>query len=635
MNQPSLLAGLMLLCAAHIATAADWRNKVDGELLELANANPSTEFMVELEARADLAPAKALSARTDRGAAVVSALKTTAQHSQRELLAELDRRGLDYRTYWIANAVHLKGSLADIQAIAALPSVRHLHWIKAMPAPAPVKAGTQPKARAVPKLGIEPSLALLHVPEVWDLGFKGQGVVVGDHDIGVEWEHPALKSHYRGWDESTQTANHDYNWLNAFGALDPFCTDTAVPCDSNGHGTHTTGTMVGDDGAGMQIGMAPQAEWMACRSLLDPFVGLGTVPTYLDCMEWMIAPYPTGDSTAADPAMAPDVVNNSWGCVEACAPPLLQSVNEATKAAGIVQVVSAGNDGDTCGTIAFPLAVYESSFTVGATDNNDEMASFSSRGPVLTDLSLRIKPDVVAPGVNTLSSVLDGEYDEYSGTSMAGPHVAGLVALLMSAEPRLIGRVDDIQDIIKYTAVPISSDQACGGTSQLDIPNSVFGYGRIDALAAVQGRPTLELDLSGSGSADRFAYQAIVSLPEGAAIPATGVMLTVELPDGTQLISGSEAPATEDGGALSFVHESLEPGTNWTVDLMLDTPANADILSKTEADQVSPVTGPVVSAESVGGSGTGASSGGGAFGAFSLFALLGLLLARQRRTAAR
>lgn len=463
-------------------------NKMTPQLLESA-ANGAVSVVVEMAEHADVSGADAIRDKNAKGAYVVSRLKSHAATSQAPVLALLDTLGVSYKTYWLANVVYLQGGASVLSKLAELPAVRAIHAVTEpdfSKAPAPLKAALQSKADET----VEPGLVLVGAPAVWDLGIRGQGVVVGDHDIGVEWEHPALINQYRGWDGLS--ADHSYNWHNAFGALDPFCTDAAVPCDSHGHGTHTTGTMVGDDGAGMRIGMAPEAEWMACRSLLDPVVGVGTLPTYLDCMEWFVAPYPAGEPDLADPTMAPDVINNSWGCVEGCPPDILKAANEATEAAGIVQVVSAGNDGQgeglSCSTLLFPLGIYESSFTVGASNFDDQMASFSSRGPVASDLSFRTKPDITAPGVGILSATIDGEYASLSGTSMAGPHVAGLVALLISAEPELRGQVAKIREIIESTAMPLDTDEVCGGTAEGEKSN-VYGSGRIDALAAVLAAP--------------------------------------------------------------------------------------------------------------------------------------------------
>lgn len=602
----------------------DWRAKVDQQLLTALQTLTTADFMVQLQDEADLSGAEALTDKAAKGRFVMQTLQATAQQSQGPLLALLQARGVTHRAFWISNAVHVQGTVADLEAVARLPGVAHVHWLQPIPAPTPV---AQDSRKLAPRKAVEAGVALVRAPEVWAAGIKGEGVVVGDHDIGVEWTHPALQDKYRGWDPDTRTGSHDYNWRNAFGATDLFCSDPGEPCDSHGHGTHTTGTMVGDDGQGMQIGMAPGAEWIACRSLYDPIVGLGTVPAYMDCMEWMIAPYPIDDPAGGDPAMAPDVVNNSWGCLEGCAPPMLDDLNKATKAAGIVQVVSAGNDGSECSTIAFPLAVYEESFSVGATNVEDAMAGFSSRGPVLSDLSMRVKPNVVAPGVSTLSSTINGEYASFSGTSMAGPHVAGLVALLMSAEPKLIGRVDDVRAIIEQTAVPIAHGETCGGTSDADIPNNTSGYGRIDAYEAVTRRPILAVEATGSASGNSLTYVATISLPEDAAIAATGVTVSVDLPAGatvTAVDSSVQMPTTK--ATEQYQIDSLAPGGDWTLSLTIEGAGDQPVVAEVEADQVSAVAAPAVNGAAAAGQPPSGSSG-----AWGVTMLLGLLLAARLR----
>ena len=192
-----------------------------------------------------------------------------------------------------------------------------------------------------------------------------------------------------------------------------------------------------------------------------------------------------------DPTKAPDVINNSWACPpsEGCTDPnVLLAVVQAVRAAGIVTVHSAGNDGWACSTVRDPAAIYAESFSVGATyvtsDNQDNIAAFSSRGPVTIDGSNRRKPDVSAPGVGIRSSYPGGGYTNMSGTSMAGPHVAGAVALLISAYPGLAGKVDQIENILEQSAVHLTSDEGCGGDSATAVPNNVYGWGRIDVLAA-------------------------------------------------------------------------------------------------------------------------------------------------------
>jgi subtilisin family serine protease len=115
----------------------------------------------------------------------------------------------------------------------------------------------------------------------------------------------------------------------------------------------------------------------------------------------------------------------------------------------------------------------------------DTIASFSSRGPVTVDGSNRIKPDIVAPGVSIRSSVPGNGYSQLSGTSMATPHVSGAVALLWSAAPWLAGHVPETEELLRSTAVHLTSEEQCGGVSGASIPNPVFGWGRLDIGAAV------------------------------------------------------------------------------------------------------------------------------------------------------
>ena len=214
--------------------------------------------------------------------------------------------------------------------------------------------------------------------------------------------------------------------------------------------------------------------------------GWGTPTTYTECYQWFMAPTKM-DGTEPDPTKAPDVINNSWGCPpgEGCTDPnVLLTVVQNVRAAGIVTVHSAGNSGSACGTVLDPAAIYDDSFSVGATNGSDSIASFSSRGPVTIDGSNRRKPDVSAPGVSIRSSVRGGGYGYMSGTSMAGPHVAGAVALLISAYPWLADHVDTLENILEQSAVDRTSSQGCGGDSATAVPNNVYGWGRIDVLAA-------------------------------------------------------------------------------------------------------------------------------------------------------
>jgi subtilisin family serine protease len=244
---------------------------------------------------------------------------------------------------------------------------------------------------------IERGINYTHAPDVWGLGFRGQGTTVAGADTGIRWTHNALKPHYRGW--NGVAGDHNYNWHDAIhdSIGNPCGNDSTFPCDDNGHGTHTIGTATGDDGMGNQIGMARGAKWIGCRNMDQ---GNGTPARYIECMEWFLAPYPIGGGQG-DPLRAPDITINAWHCPpsEGCSVETLQAAVEAQSAAGIMTVVRADSSGPNCSTMEDPPSIYAASYTVGALNTGtDNVASFSSRGPVVIDGSNRIKPDITAPG---------------------------------------------------------------------------------------------------------------------------------------------------------------------------------------------------------------------------------------------
>jgi len=311
--------------------------------------------------------------------------------------------------------------------------------------------------------------------------------VIGGEDTGYQWDHPALKAHYRGWNGTS--ANHNFNWHDAIhnSSLNPCGNNALAPCDDLGHGTHTAGTFAGDDGAGNQIGVAPCARWIGCRNMDQ---GIGTPARYIECMQWMLAPTDLRGKNA-NPDLAPDIVSNSWSCPpsEGCTLGTeIESAVDNLVAGGIFYAAAAQNSGPGCATILDPPAIYDASFAVGATDSSDALADFSSRGPVAG--SALIRPDLSAPGVNVLSSVPLNAYAQKSGTSMATPHVAGAVAVLLSAFPALHGKPREVAAILRATAVTagvtnsFNVTQSCGGTPITTWPNYMVGYGRLDVWDA-------------------------------------------------------------------------------------------------------------------------------------------------------
>ncbi len=454
-----------------------WLDKVDPSVLQSVRSGAETQVLVLLTEQADLSAARTLSGKSEKGRHVYEALRTTADRTQRPLRGLLDGLGVPYRSFWVANMILLRADLDLVELLARRADVSRLSANASARLSLP-EAPSESLDLAAPD-GIEWNITQIGAPDYWNAGYTGQGVVIAGQDTGYLWDHPALREQYRGW--NGVSADHDYSWHDSIHSGGGSCgADSPEPCDDGNHGTHTMGTMIGDDGGANQIGVAPGARWIGCRNMDR---GNGTPATYAECFEFFIAPTRV-DGSDPDPSKAPHVINNSWSCPpsEGCTDPsVLQTVVENTRAAGIVVVVSAGNSGSGCGSVSTPSAIYEDSLTVGATNSSDSIASFSSRGAVTVDGSQRMKPNVTAPGVGIRSSLANGGYSgqNWSGTSMAGPHVAGQVALLISAVPELAGRVEALETCIEATAIPLTSFQDCSGFSGDLVPNNTYGRGRI------------------------------------------------------------------------------------------------------------------------------------------------------------
>jgi subtilisin family serine protease len=407
---------------------------------------------------------------------------------------------IPFRKLWLVNALAVNADVELLDKLATFPGLKAVSpdpFLRIAPEPIEDFQGMLPierRSAAEPTWGIQKILA----DSVWSMGYEGKNIVIGGQDTGYDWEHPALRENYRGIMEDT--VDHNYNWHDAIheihplnaDSINPCGLDVKMPCDDGSHGTHTMGTMAGKEWQGFNIGVAPEAKWIGCRCMER---GWGTPSTYLECFQWFLAPTDL-DGENPDPSLAPHVINNSWSCpeIEGCNPQnfsLLETGVQALRAAGIVVVVSAGNRGSDCSTIDAPPAIFDGSFAVGAIRMNDTIAGFSSRGPVMVDSSFRLKPDVVAPGVQVFSARPDSSGGNSSGTSMSGPHVAGLVALVLSAQPALEGDVEMIESVIRSSATPMFTEQDCGEVGGMEHPNNAYGYGIVNALDAVNAALTL------------------------------------------------------------------------------------------------------------------------------------------------
>ncbi len=474
-----LLSSISVLASQPLAQPdePDALDKIEPQLLQELSLDSQTEFFVWMTEQADLSPAFRLKTRQQRGRFVYETLRATADRAQAPLRAHLDSLGVEYRAFYIANKVLVYGGTQTLlMNVAARSDVVQITANHPYQLQEPVEKVFNPTHI----LGVESNVTFINADDVWALGYDGDGTVMAGNDTGLDETHPTIARHYRGClnPPTCSSWDHNYNWWDATGSY------PTNPDDGHGHGTHTTGTMVGDDGGSNQIGVAPGAQTVHCKNMTDS--GSGSDATFTECLEWDLAPWDLNGQNA-NPDLAPDAVNNSWGYWGGNDPVFRNEV-QALHAAGILVEVSAGNEGSSCATLRSPGDYWET-LTTGSVNHASSfpgtITGFSSRGP--SDLDGNYFPDIMAPGENIRSSLPGNSYASWGGTSMAGPHATALVGLIWSACPAYQGDVYGTIDLIIDTAVPLSGQTGsnCGG-NYTNGPNNDWGYGTIDALAAVQ-----------------------------------------------------------------------------------------------------------------------------------------------------
>ncbi len=548
----------------------DESDRINKKVTKAFEKNEKVTFLIKFAEQADTTKAAkkakdnakkknltSLQAEITQRSAVVNALRATAIETQAGVTTYLEQQeqkgnAEDIKSFYIVNGMAVTATKKVMKHLASMPEVE-----KILPNETrqiqPVADKTKPKTMADTQ-SIEWNIERVGAPEVWGMGIDGAGTVVANIDTGVQWDHPALMEQYRGY--SSEGVDHEFNWFDAVSGEE-------APYDDLAHGTHTMGTMVGveQDGSN-QIGVAPGAKWIAVKAFSEDG---GSDIDLLEAGEWIIAPKDAEGNP--HPEKAPDVVNNSWGGgpgLDEWYRPMVQNWRNAD----IFPEFSAGNttlfNPGGPESIATP-ANYPESFATGATDINDSLGSFSLQGPSPYD---EVKPDVSAPGVNIRSAVPGGDYEGgWNGTSMAGPHVSAIAALLLQADPSLT--VDEIEDIFFSTVTPLTDDEFP------DSPNNGYGYGLVNAFDAVSsvisGLGTLEGEVMKEGNDEEeptYQHEAASEAYAGMDLPLTitasdNVSVTnVELEyafEGEWISTGA---TRVDGNYLSGTYQATIPGEN-------------------------------------------------------------------------
>lgn len=531
--------------------------KISDRLMDEFKNDEKVTFLIKFDEKADVkkvaadvvssaGKAKLSAHKTElmKRSAVVSELKATALTSQQSVKDFLNKEvkngnAENVISYHIVNGMAVTATKEVAQKVAAFSEVEKILPNETRKLIKPVSDDSKTNAVTSADDAVEWNVDRIGASDVWATGIDGTGTVVASIDTGVQWDHPALKEKYRGYDAATGEVDHSFSWFDATAG-------ESEPYDDNGHGTHTIGTMVGDEpDESNQIGVAPGAKFISVKAFSGS--GRATDADLLAAAEWILAPTDADGNVRVD--LAPDVVNNSWGG-GAGLDEWYRDMVIAWRAAGIFPVFSAGNttlfNPGGPGSVATP-ANYPESFAVGATDKDDMIADFSLRGPSPYD---EIKPDISAPGVGIRSSVPGSEYAGYSGTSMAGPAVSGVALLLSQVNASIT--VDDMEEVLKSTATARTDDE------YPESPNHGYGYGIVNAydavisikdqLGKIEGKVTKAGDEEAAGKDKATLHPTKNNLQ-----PSSGVSAQISV-----LESGRSVNTNPKDGTYSLTHAAGE-----------------------------------------------------------------------------
>ena len=536
--------------------------------IQAAQANDLISVIVTLKDQANLSNITTRLNRTDRINSVVRALQLKADTSQRDIRSLVETRRVegkvtDVTYFWIFNGLAVSATPDVIQELAARPEVLRITPNESIQAP-PLLPSQQGQ---IGVSSVQANLALLNIPALWDLGYRGEGIVVANMDTGVDINHPDLGPKWRGGTNS---------WFDPYGQHPT--TPTDIASGSSGHGTQTMGILVGGEDGGVAYGVAPEAKWIAVKIFKDN--GSATADGIHDGFQWLLDP--DGNSGTPD---APHVVNNSWIAALGCNLEFQLDL-QALRAIGILPVFAAGNYGPTSSTSTSP-ANYPEAFAVGAINNSSIIKSDSSRGPRPTPPPNcndgTVFPEVVAPGVSIHTTDRFGFYTNSSGTSFAAPHVAGGLALLLNSYPSLT--VTEQENALLNSTVDLG---AIG-------PDNTYGQGRIDMFAALE---SISANLAVTQNVSSSSIMTLnvpltytLTISNTGPMMTTGVALTDTMPSGALFGSVSYSQGScnlADANTVTCALGSLANGGTAAVTIVVTPTVGGTLINTVQVKSTRP-----------------------------------------------